>query len=485
MKLSKAARQVMASLDPSRKRKFSDRSISPAPEPIKRLKEGVVNSKKVNFFRPTSQKPPCPTTWSTRSYNDDVPPTLLVGRYQPKNHDPRQTPRKKIAAFDLDGTLINTRSGADHASKSTDWKWWNENVPGVLRALHMEKGYQVIIISNQGGVSLAKSSDSKSKPGGLKRAVVFKEKCENILEELGIPTSIYAASENDIFRKPRAGIWDEVCDDYDIPKDDVDVEKSFFVGDAAGRVAGLVGSNSAVMVKADFSCSDRDFAHNLGLRFATPEAYFLGKDAREVKFARNFDLDNFAFDEAAVSEQPGFKFQKNDTQDVILLLGRPGAGKSTFFKKYLKDLDYKRVNQDILGTLPKCVKLAQDLLAEGKSVVIDNTNRDVKTREIWVTVAKEAKVPIRCVWFQTNLAVCKHNDAVRVLNKSLGADEIDRKFLPRPAWTSFDTAFQAPKVEEGFQDIIEVPFKFRGTRDEYQVWAQYWTDYRLDGKNKK
>ncbi|KAG6020747.1 hypothetical protein E4U41_002738 [Claviceps citrina] len=485
----------MTSLNSTNKRKAAcDRSISPAPNPIKRRKElAATNSKKLNFFLPASQKPPPPTTWSTRSHDDDVPPTLLVGRYQPKDHDPRQAPRTKFAVFDLDGTLIRTRSGDRHASSSADWKWWNNDVPGVLRALHVEKGYQVIILSNQGGITLDKASDARTKPGGRRRAAMFKEKCESILEALDIPTSIYAATENDVYRKPRTGVWDEVCDDYDVSRDEVDLDKSFFVGDAAGRLAGPgpAGPAGAGSLEADFSSSDRDFAHNVGLAFATPEAYFLGHDAREACFARQFDLDLFPFEEAAAAAAaaPGkldFEFKANDTQDMILFLGQPGAGKSTFFNKFLKQLGYQRVNQDTLGTLPKCVDRAKDLLGQGKSVVIDNTNRSVKTRGVWVAVAKEAKVPIRCMWFQTASVVCRHNDAVRALNTSLAADDghVKRKMLPRLAWDSFDREFEEPTVEEGFQDVIAVPFKFRGTRDEYKVWARYWTDFRLDERKR-
>ncbi|KAG5972835.1 hypothetical protein E4U55_000716 [Claviceps digitariae] len=343
MNLFKVNRVAMASVNSLGKRKLSDRSISPAPDPIKRLKERVTNSKKANFFLPTSQKTPSPITWSTRSHNDDVPPTLLVGRYQPKDHDTRQQPRKRFAVFDLDGTLITTRSKSKHASHSADWKWWNEDVPGVLRALHMEKGYQVIILSNQGGISLEKQSDSKSNPAARKRATMFREKCENILEELDIPTSVYAATENDIFRKPRTGIWTEVCDDYDVTQGEVDLMKSFFVGDAAGRLAGPPGPDGAGPAEADFSSSDRDFATNVGLPFATPDAYFGGHDAREADFIREFDLQDFPFEEATASEMtPNFEFKANESQDMILFMGRPGAGKSTFFKTYLRDLGYQR-----------------------------------------------------------------------------------------------------------------------------------------------
>jgi len=56
-----------------------------------------------NFFTPTSQKPKDRLTWSERSPNDDSPPTLLVGRYDPAGSQEEELrfKRRKIAAFDL------------------------------------------------------------------------------------------------------------------------------------------------------------------------------------------------------------------------------------------------------------------------------------------------------------------------------------------------------------------------------------------------
>ncbi len=49
-----------------------------------------------------------------------------------------------------------------------------------------------------------------------------------------------------------------------------------------------------------------------------------------------------------------------------------------------------------------------------------------------------------------------------------------RESLPKLAFNSFNSRFQKPKTKEGFQDIVEVDFQFRGSRDEYAIWARYW-----------
>lgn len=66
---------------------------------------------------------------------------------------------------------------------------------------------------------------------------------------------VYAATEKDIYRKPRPGIWKELLDDFGLDASDIDFEASVFVGDAAGRVA-------EGKLQKDFSCSDRYDLHS-------------------------------------------------------------------------------------------------------------------------------------------------------------------------------------------------------------------------------
>ncbi|KAK6081466.1 DNA kinase phosphatase pnk1 [Seiridium cupressi] len=441
-----------------------DASISPPP--VKRKAQSSISKSAVSsFFTPASQKPKERTVWSERAPDDDTPATLLVGRYEPENqHESDRGKRRKIAAFDLDSTLITTASGKKHGDDPADWKWWNSSVPSKLRQLYNDD-YRVVILSNQAGLTLHPDPKAKGpKNLGKDRVTKFKQKCSAVLTQLDLTTTLYAATGKDIYRKPRTGMWKEICEDYDIPEDGVDSENSVFVGDAGGRTAFL--KNASAIAK-DFSCSDRNFAHNVGISYKTPEEFFLGEEPRE--FQRDFDLAKHEYKE----EEDGFVFEKKNKQDIVLFVGPPGAGKSTFYWRHLKPLAYERINQDTLKSRAKCFKVAGDALSEGDSVAIDNTNPDTDGRAEWIAFAKKHKVPIRCVWFKTPIELCEHNDVVRALNKPLNPEA--RTALPKLAFNGFASRFKEPKTKEGFQDVVEFEFKFRGTKEEYDIWGRYWT----------
>lgn len=88
-------------------------------------------------------------------------------------------------------------------------------------------------------------------------------------------------------------MWKELLEDYDIhAPGDLDLDNSIFVGDAAGRIAGDGKPK-------DFSCSDRNFAANVGITFHTPEEFFLHQKLRE--FTRSFDPSEYLPDFSAAA----------------------------------------------------------------------------------------------------------------------------------------------------------------------------------------
>lgn len=102
----------------------------------------------------------------------------------------------------------------------------------------------------------------------------------------------------------------------------------------------------------------RDLAANIGIRFYTPEEYFL--DAEPEQFVREFEPTKFLqgpLDEKEATPAD-IEYKRVNTQDIVLHCGSPGAGKSTFFWKKLEPLGYERVNQDILKTVSTLLNLS-------------------------------------------------------------------------------------------------------------------------------
>ncbi|KAJ5678663.1 hypothetical protein N7462_006907, partial [Penicillium macrosclerotiorum] len=422
------------------------RAISPPP--LRRKVESSVNKKSVaNFFTPASQKKPEPITWRV------LGTSLIIGKYLPvKGTQKLPEKDRRVAAFDLDSTVIKTKSGNTFPRSATDWQWWNPVVPSKIRELSSE-GFQIVIFSNQKKISVQK--DIKHGNSDSKSLTMFKEKIAAVMNELEVPMSVYAATTDPEYRKPRLGMLREFQDDYDLDVIGVDLKGSFFVGDAAGRP----GDHSAV---------DRGFATNARMNFKTPEEFFLNQPAVEV--ADLFDPTSYIKSEPGSPVAPAFA--RKHPFELVIFCGSPGSGKSTYFWNHLEPLGYQRVNQDILKSRPKCLKVARELLEAKTSVVVDNTNANLETRAYWTALAKELHVPIRCIHFLSPPDLCRHNNAVRAANKDLNPES--RTSLPGIAFGDYARRYQEPTLAEGFDDITPVPFQFQGDEEAKKLWRQYW-----------
>ncbi|KAK1908399.1 hypothetical protein P3342_009248 [Pyrenophora teres f. teres] len=438
----------------SKRPSSSGKDVSPPPS--KRRQQSTTTSKAVaNFFTPVSKKEPEKMVWRI------VKDSLLVGRFGTAAAQ-STTKRRRIAAFDFDSTLITSASGRTFSRDASDWKWWDSSVPGRLKELHND-GFLIAIISNQGGISL--KPDPKTVKSDQKRLADFKTKVTAVLTQLDLPISIYAATSRDQYRKPRMGMWQELLEDYDVEHaDTVDLENSVFVGDAGGREA-VAGSPAK-----DHSCSDRDFAANVGISFHTPEEYFRHEEPRP--FVRAFEPTAYIGERA--EQTISAIFTKPATPEIVLFCGCPGAGKSSFYWKHLQPLGYARVNQDTLKTREKCVKAATAFLQEDTSAVIDNTNADPDTRAVWITLAHKLNVPIRCVLFTAPPKLCEHNDAFRALNIGPESNRESRTILPHIAFSGFASRYREPKSVEGFVDIITADFELEGSAEYRKLWSKYW-----------
>lgn len=190
---------------------------------------------------------------------------------------------------------------------------------------------------------------------------------ELILKELGVSATLMVACANDIYRKPRPGMWSLIPSYTGNEGFMIDKRESFVVGDAAGR-------------EKDHSDSDLHLALNLGVNFYTPEVFF--QDQSPEPLGHKFDPSWYLTPHRNVKyESQGFKKVQADSlaansatiidsrmRSLIVFIGLPGAGKTTFYNQFLAPLGYKRAGGGLPGAVNDYKGLADGFLREGVSV---------------------------------------------------------------------------------------------------------------------
>ncbi|ORY83121.1 polynucleotide kinase 3 phosphatase-domain-containing protein [Protomyces lactucae-debilis] len=420
------------------------------PPSVKRQRTdaaAAVPSAASTFFAPLRDKVKIEPVWRLDG-------TLLTGTFKKSAQTQTDTTHPiKLAAFDLDDTLIKTRSGKTFSQSESDWKFFDSSVKPRLLKLAAE-GYTLVIFSNQQNGSQQNGIVLKD---GAKRYEQFKQKIRGIMMTLATPLICYAATGKDRFRKPNTGMLQHFLD-HQYPGRSLDMQHSFFVGDAAGRIP-----QGKLLV--DFSCTDRKFAHNAGLVFHTPDAFFCKMPERDFTWSKENDFDISKF--TAVDELP--VIIGSNKQELVLMVAPPAGGKTTFFFRYFEPLGYVHINQDTLKTRPRCLSAAAEALKQGLNVLVDNTNPAKSTRAEWIALCTTLQVPIRCFVLDTPLIIAYHNNAYRALGQP--SEDLERReLLPQIAFSTFASAYQEPELGEGFTEVVHVPFVPDSTRSAWRQW---------------
>lgn len=168
----------------------------------------------------------------------------------------------RILFTDLDGTIIDTRSGDRFPNGFYDWKFKT----GIINAIKGYKPNAIFIVTNQGGIKTEMAKNLfKHKINTIYTMLLYnlvevlstenggKAKCPYIDYKI-----CFSENESNRFRKPNPGMISHYIELFKLKP-----EYCLMIGDASGKVG-------------DFSDSDKKAAENAGIRYMDVE-YFIHK----------------------------------------------------------------------------------------------------------------------------------------------------------------------------------------------------------------
>jgi aryl-alcohol dehydrogenase-like predicted oxidoreductase/predicted kinase len=159
------------------------------------------------------------------------------------------------------------------------------------------------------------------------------------------------------------------------------------------------------------------------------------------------------------------------TGEVVLIMGMPGAGKSSLADAYP---DHVRLNRDERGgTLAKlAAELDRQLAGGATRVVLDNTYPSSSSRAQVIKIARRHGLPVRAVVLDTPLHDAQRNAAARIIARHgrlpEPAEMLALREVPPNAQFRYQRQLEPPQLDEGFDSLDHVAFARRseppGTR---------------------
>lgn len=330
-----------------------------------------------------------------------------------------------ILSFDLDNTLITTKSGRAFATKSEfvrDWKWKysniferiNKSIQLISKQLdnYYDVNIAVCIITNQLGVKKNKVS-----------AADVKSKLESIINELkeninsvsnnNVVVCAIASVDDDMYRKPRTQSLEAIKELLSIRR----ILGGSYIGDASGFAGSWSDVDRKFAINAGFDFySDYEYFNNLSmsLKPSEPEPPLLLISKQNLESSNSNMISAYEH------------ISNININCMIIMCGSPASGKTTFVNNIKKHFNNIRnvdiVSQDDFGTKAKCKKAAVELIKNNSTdnnltncIIVDNCNASKDVRDEWIELASKYKYSTLIFYLKTSKELSLHLNIFRKL----------------------------------------------------------------------
>ncbi len=244
--------------------------------------------------------------------------------------------------FDLDGTLVASRSGRPIATDAADIIFFHgveERIRDLLTA-----GHTLLIISNQAIWNVA-----------------VKSKVHAVVKCLGIP-AIVATGKTSPYRKPAANMWHKFLMQFRVNM--TGIKEVHYTGDAVDTYDPWPAYR--------WSDSDRRFSETIQATFHRPIDFFPQWD-------------------------PSTAAPKKRT--MFIMMGTPGSGKTTIGYQLSEKYNLPIFVQDQWRTRDQFLKdIRKELEESDNSIIVDATHSNRDRREELYSLARVHDMVVKILW---------------------------------------------------------------------------------------
>ena len=335
---------------------------------------------------------------------------------------------KSVYIFDLDYTLIKTKSGKKFPTNKFDWELLYQEIPSCLEKISKSKGI-IGIVSNQKGLKTQQQiTDWIDKIKAISKFIKL--------------DFVFASIGDDRYRKPMPGSYDYIKSQFEfINWTKISAEsKIYYIGDAFGRTK-------------DFSDTDVKYAHNCGFKFKTPEVFFSIPNSDKSGTIEYPILTYFTELEQAKLFEELDTLIKTYKKVLILTIGLPASGKSFIRKELIKKYpQFVYSNNDDVGAKLQSRMLVKKISTEYNFIIDDNTNLNKLAREEKLNQFNDYfKIGL---WFDYSMEVCFHLNWMRMY-------WFGGKLLPKVTYYTLANKFVKSDIETGFDKFIRIDKIFK------------------------